>query len=354
MSPRSGATASRIQVPLGIDQINRVFHERGWTDGLPIIPPTEELVARMVDASHLPGDEVLGVMPPGNGAVTVEKLAANAVMAGAGPEHMPVVLAAVRAALRPEFNIGGVAATTAGASPLVIVNGPISSLVEINGETACFGSGYRANASIGRSLALVTRNLGSAVPGAMEKSTQAFPGKYTFCTAENEAESPWEPLHVELGFAAQQSAVTLAAVRAFHQITETTVDRGNEILATIAGSMRVWAVVSYYIQARPDQVLLAICPEHAQEIAEAGYTKQQVKDYIYHHARLPKSELTGRSHYGERTWPRWIEEASDDTMVPIVAGPEDIIVIVAGGSGRHSSWLPLWSATLAVTELIAE
>ena len=352
-SPRQ-LKASRLELPSAIDRINDLFHRRGWTDGLPIIPPTEDRVASMVEASAVDAQEVLGIMPPGNGTVTVEKVAANAVMAGASPEHMPVVLAAIRAALRPEFNIGGVAATTAGASPLVLVNGPVADRLGVNGDTACFGSGHRANAVIGRALALSIRNLGGAVPGEMEQSTQAFPGKYAFCTAENQAHSPWEPLHMELGYPPDESTATLMAVRAFHQITETTVQRGDEVLATVAGSMRAWGVVSYYIQARPGQVLLALCPEHAQEIAAAGYSKDEVKEYLFRHARLAKAELVGRSHYGERTWPRWIEDAGDSEPIPIVATAKDFLVIVAGGSGRHSSWMPLWSATLAVTEPVSQ
>ena len=350
MSSNLSTKASRIQVDAALDAVNELFQQRGWSDGLPIVPPTEERVAAMVVTAGLPAEEVLGEMPPGNGTVTVEKVAANAVMAGATPGHMPVVLAAVKAALRPEYNVGGVAATTAGAAPLVIVNGPVVGRLGVNGDTACFGSGYQANAVIGRSLSLVVRNLGGALPGEMEQSTQALPGKYTFCTAENEAQSPWQPLHVDMGYSPQDSTVTLAAVRAFHQITETTVEHGEEVLQTVAYSMKVLGVVSYYIQGRGCQVLVALCPEHAQEIASAGYSKADVKEYLFNHARIAKARLVDRSHYGERTWPGWMEDAGPDELLPIVAQPDDLLVIVAGGSGRHSSWMPLWSATVAVTE----
>ena len=265
---------------------------------------------------------------------------------------MPVVLAAVRAALTSDYNVGGVAATTAGAAPLLIINGPVAGELGVNGGTACFGSGYQGNAVIGRSLALVVRNLGGARPGEMEKSTQAQPAKYTFCTAENESQSPWTPFHGDKGFSPQDSTVTLAAVRAFHQITETTVETGEEVLQTVADSMRALGVVSYYIQGRDCQVLLVLCPEHAQEINAAGYSKQDVQEYLFQHCLLRKRDLLGRSHYGERTWPAWLEDADDDYLVPITARKEDILVIVAGGAGRHSSWFPLWSATRAVTERV--
>ena len=306
MTSAANVRATRLQVTSAFDEVNRLFLDRGWSDGLPIIPPTEDRVAAMVDAVGLPAEEVLGTMPPGDGVVTVEKVAANAVMAGATPAHMPVVLATVRAALTSEYNVGGVAATTAGAAPLIIVNGPVAGELGINGDTACFGSGYHGNAVIGRSLALVVRNLGGARPGEMEKSTQAQPAKYTFCTSENEAQSPWAPFHTERGFSLQDSTVTLAAVRAFHQITETTVETGDEVLQTVADSMKVLGVVSYYIQGRDCQVLLVLCPEHAQEIAAAGYSKQDIRDYLFRECRLRKGALVGRSHYGERTWPDWL------------------------------------------------
>ncbi|MBI2154886.1 MAG: hypothetical protein HYV92_01350 [Candidatus Rokubacteria bacterium] len=351
-SGRAGLEASRVELPADIDAFTDAAEARGWSDGLPLIPPTEDRVARLLEAVRLAPSAVLGVMPPRNGTVTAEKFAANAVMAGAMPLHAPLALAAVRAGLREEFNPGGIGVTTGGGTPLVIVNGPEARRAGVNGGTSCFGSGYRANAVVGRALRLVMRNLGGAIPGEMKKSTQAFPAEYSFCTAEAEDESPWEPLHVELGYGREQSTVSLAGVRAFHQVTDHTSERGEQILETIAGSMRAWGAVSYYYQGRQGQVLVALCPEHAREIAAAGYTKEAVKRFLFECARLPKRDLVGRGNYGERTWPPWIEEAGDDTLVPIVAEPGHLIVIVAGGSGRHSSWLPLWSATRLVTELV--
>lgn len=344
--------SSRVELSGDIDEVNDAFEQRGWSDGLPVIPPTEPRVARLLEAVRLEPSTVLGVMPPRNGTVTAEKFAANAVMAGATSLHAPLALAAVRAGLREEFNPGGIGVTTGGGTPLVIVNGPEARRAGVNGGTACFGSGYRANAVIGRALRLVMRNLGGAIPGEMKKSTQAFPAEYSFCTAEAEDESPWKPLHVELGYRREQSTVSLAGVRSFHQVTDHTSERGEQILDTIAGSMRAWGAVSYYYQGRQGQVLVVLCPEHAGEIAAAGYTKEDVKSFLFERARLPKRDLVGRGNYGERTWPRWIEEASATALIPIVDEPRHLIVIVAGGNGRHSSWLPLWSATHLSTELV--
>lgn len=146
--------------------------------------------------------------------------------------------------------------------------------------------------------------------------------------------------------------MSLAGVRSFHQVTEHTAERGEQILETLAGSMRAWGAVSYYYQGRQNQVLVVLCPEHAQEIAAAGFSKAAVKRFLFERARLPKRELVGRGNYKERTWPKWIEEARGDALIPIVDEPRHLIVIVAGGNGRHSSWLPLWSATRLVTELV--
>lgn len=180
------ATAQRLDIEADVALANERLDGLGWTDGLPVIPPTEELVHAMLARSrHDPGD-VLGRMQPLDGVVTVERVAANAVMAGCMPDYFPVVLAAVKAVLQPQFHVGSTACTTGGAAPVVIVNGPIATRLKINAGTACFGGNVRANATIGRALRLVMRNLGGAKPGGQEKSTQAWPGKVTCCFAENE------------------------------------------------------------------------------------------------------------------------------------------------------------------------
>ena len=198
----TGNPASRLQVSGSVSQINDYFYDQGWTDGLPIVPPTEDLVLEMLEACPLPGRHVLGRIPPLDGTVTVEKVAINTVMAGCKPDYFPVVLAAVRAVLQPQFNVGSISTTTGGAAPVVIVSGAIADRLGIQSGTAVFGSGHRANATIGRALRLTMRNLGGAVAETMEKSTHGWPGKYTMCFAENQESNPWEPLHVELGLPA--------------------------------------------------------------------------------------------------------------------------------------------------------
>ena len=338
----------RFEAPDSLDAINDLFEERGWTDGLPIVPPTEERVRAMLEAGRDAPSEVLGRMPPINGSATVEKVAINAVMAGCKPEHFPVVLAAVKAVCHTEYNLGGIQSTTGGAAPLIVVNGPIAKQLNVNSDAGVFGSGYRANATIGRALRLVMRNIGGAIPGQTDKSTLAHPAKYTFCIAENEDRSPWEPMHVEHGHRSQDSTVTLFATTALHQISEMSVTSGTEILSTLCASLYHGGSFSHYIIGRNTPLLMVIGPEHAQEIAAEGYSKEDVKQEIFRQARVSVGTLRGRAYWSGRTWPEWIDETDDDFLVPPVTTTDNIYLVVAGGDGRHSAWIPTWSTSRAV------
>ena len=346
--------ARRIDIENSFDAIQDYYAAQGWTDGLPVVPATEPLVRRMLEAcpealSGPPGHS-LGIMHPRNARVTLEKIAINAVMAGCRPEYFPVVLAAVKAVMKEEFNVAGVSSTTGGAAPVIIVNGPVASRLNINGDAGCFGPGYRANASIGRALRLLIRNVGGLVPGEMDKATLALPGRYTFCFSENEARSPWEPRHVELGRDAGTSMVTVAGIRGVYPVMETTVSTGLEVLATIVGTMRGSAVSNYYQIGTGAQIVLVLCPEHADDIAGSGLSKEDVRQYVYHNARMPIAQLKGVAHYGNRNWPAWVDEDNPNTMVPLVRDPEDIAIVVAGGDGRHSAWLAGWGVTRMTTQ----
>ena len=342
----------RIQVPDSFDAIQDYCWQQGWTDGLPVVPATEDLVRRMM---HVYGEDpgrVLGVIPSGIARVTLEKVAINAVMAGCRPEHFPVVVAAVEAVLQDEFNLAGVSSTTGGATPVVIVNGPIAEKLEINGDVACFGPGFRANATIGRALRLLIRNVGGLIPGEMDKATLASPERYTFCFAENEERSPWEPRHLELGYSPNSSIVTVAGIRGVYPVMETTVPTGAEVLTTIVGTMTGVGISNYYQIGTGTQIVLVICPEHAADMAGSGLTKADVREFIFQNARMPLGQLKGVAHYGNRNWPSWIDENDPDERVPIVASPDDIVVVVAGGDGRHSAWLAGWGVTRIVTKEI--
>ena len=349
MSQDLGLKSRRVEAPDSLEAINDLYYQRGWSDGLPIVPPTEERVWKMLEALERDSAEALGKFPPSNGTATVEKVAINSVMAGCQPEHFPVVLASVDAICRQEFNLGGVQSTTGGAAPLIILNGPLAHRLNVNSDTGVFGHGYRANATISRALRLVMRNIGGAIPGETDKSTLGHPGKYTMCIAENEARSPWEPLQVERGHPTDASTVTVVAVTSFHQISEMTVTSGREVLNTICGSLTTQGNFSHYIIGRETPMLLVIGPEHASEMAADGFSKADVKTYIFENARMPVGMLRDRGYWASRTWPAWVNAHDDRYMVPPVSRPENIIIVVAGGDGRHSAWLPTWSTSRAVT-----
>ena len=342
----------RVEVSASFDAIQDYYEEQGWTDGLPVVPATEDLVRKMLLAYGEDPATSLGVVQPRNAQVTLEKVAINAVMAGCRPEHFPVVVAAVKAALQPDFNIASVQATTGGAAPAIIVNGPIAKQLGINGDSGCFGPGYRANAVIGRALRLFVRNVAGLVPGEMDKATLALPARYTFCFAENEERSPWEPRHVELGLDPSASMVTLTGIRGMYTIMESTSPTGIQVLRTLVGSIRTIGFSNYYQTGTGAQMTLVLCPEHAAEIHASGLSKQDVREYVFQNARMPLSRLKDIAHYGNRNWPSWIDESDPDTMVPIVRSADDVVVVVAGGDGRHSAWLAGWGVTRVVTQEI--
>ena len=344
--------ARRIDVPDSFEAVQDYCWEQGWTDGLPVVPPTEDAVRRMLSGYGEDPALSLGVIQPRNAKVTLEKVAINAVMAGCVPEYFPLVVAAVQAVLEEEFNVAGVSATTGGGAPVIIVNGPIAKQLNINSDAGCFGPGYRANASIGRALRLVIRNLGGLIPGEMDKATLSTPGRYSFCFAENEDRSPWEPRHIELGYSPAESFLTVIGIRGVYGVMETTVPTGIEVLRTIVATMKAGAVSNYYQIGTGAQIALVLCPEHAQDIAASGLSKADVRGFIYQNARMPISKLKDMAHWGNRNWPAWIDQDNPETLVPIVRSVDDIVVVTAGGDGRHSAWLAGWGVTRVVTKPI--
>jgi hypothetical protein len=337
--------------------IQDVCWENGWTDGLPVVPPTESAVLAML--SLVPDDPsiALGRMDPSNALVTLEKLAVNAVMAGCLPEYFPVVVASVKAALDKDFNLGGNAATTGGAAQVIVVNGPIAKDLGISGEAGCLGPGYRANATIGRALRLAIRNIGKCIPGGMDQATQSTPGRYSFCFAENEGQSPWEPHHVTSGFPVNANVVTLAGIRGVHNSIFTSGtgikwSAGMEVLDGFVSNMKAGGISNYYQIGSGAQLIMVLCPEHAVEISASQFTKSDIQEYIFDNARMPISELVGRTHYGNHNWPDWVDETNPDFLVPIVQSKEDVVILVAGGEGRHSSWMAGWGVTRMKSEKI--
>ena len=334
MSP-TGPAARLFDFPGGFEEIDGLYQERGWTDGLPIVPPTEIAVLEFLAATERDPREVIGVLPPRQGEATVERIAANAVMAGCRPEYFPVVLAAIEALADPLFNLDSVQATTHPVAPLIVVNGPIAREIGLNGGYNAFGQGVRANVTIGRAVRLVLMNVGGGLPGSGDRATQGSPAKLAYCVAENEAESPWEPLHVEAGFPRDASVVTVFGCEGPHNIQDHYSNTGLGVLRTVAGALGQAGSNNLLGWGWP---LLSLGPEHAATIARDGYGKKAVKEFLFEHARYPLAKLG--AEYRAAQLKRHDVRDAPDTMIPIVRAAEDITVIVVGGAGKHSSWQP--------------
>ena len=335
---------SPVEPDLHADAIESLY-ARGVTDGLPVVPPTPALVARAVAATGRAAGELVALVPPNYGRATVEKIAINAVMAGCRPEYLPVVIAAVDAACDEAFDLHGVSATTNAPSPLVIVNGPIRAALEINSGAGVFGSGARANATIGRALRLVCVNLGGAKPGAVSMSTLAHPGRYTYCIGEHEEASPWESLAVEHGFAAEQSTVALLAADAPLGVYAQRSRTPEDLLPTIAASM---AVISHHRMTHWGDTLLVLSPEHAKIFGDAGWKKSDVRRWLHDRLRWPVRELLpgrdGGEGLPEHVLAKFRDPASETEMIPKFRAPENIKLVVAGGTaGRFSAIVPGWT-----------
>src|SRR5438093_7230659 len=259
----TGPAARTLELDDDYPAINELYVERGWTDGLPIVPPTAERVAEFVRRTERDRHEVVAVLPPRQGEATIEKLAINAVMAGCRPEYFPIVVAAVEAVSQPPFNLDAVQATTHPVAPLLIVNGPIAREIGLNGSYNAFGQGFRANVTIGRALRLVLMNVGGGLPGSGDRATQGNPAKIAYCVAENEAENPWEPLHVEAGLPADASVVTAFGCEGPHNIQDHFSATGLGILLTVAGAMGQGGSNNLLGRGWP---LLSLGPEHAATI----------------------------------------------------------------------------------------
>jgi hypothetical protein len=334
MSER-GPAATIFTFPGGYEEIDAHYQERGWTDGLPIVPPTETRVHDFLKQTARDPREIVGILPPRQGEATIEKIAANAVMAGCRPEYFPVVLAAIDALADPLFNLDSVQATTHPVATLLVVNGPIARTLGIQAGYNAFGQGFRANVTIGRAVRLVLMNVGGGLPGSGDRATQGTPAKIAYCVAENEAESPWEPLHVEAGLPATTSTVTVFGAEGPHNIQDHYSNTALGVLRTVAGAMAQAGSNNLLGRGWP---LLSLGPEHAATIAKEGYTKQRVKEFLFEHARFPFARLG--LEYQRQQVERWHVVDAPDTMVPIVERAEDITIIVAGGAGKHSSWQP--------------
>jgi hypothetical protein len=321
------------------------YEEHGWGDGLPLVAPTPARVDAMLAAlGDVDPDEVVATLPPRFGQATRRILAVNAVLAGCAPEHLPVLISAVRALARPEVNLRGVNATTHPVAPLVIVHGEIAERAGYNSGLGAFGPGNRANATTGRALRLVLLHVAGAVPGPGDASTQGGPAKYSYCVAENLGATPWEGYARSRGVDAP-SAVTVHCGEAPHNIHDMDSDHPSRILDKVATVMATMGQNNVCIG--QGEYYIAMCPEHAATAAAHNWTRRDIASYLFHKAQLPVSLV--RAHFDSRAWPPWMEGLADGEMVPMTAHPDNIRVFVCGGAGKHSSVIPSWGMTSSVT-----
>jgi len=319
------------------DRVNALFYERGWTDGLPVVPPTEARVGAMLGGMPWrAADDLISVVPPKMGRATMRQIAVNAVMAGCRPEYLPVIVAALQAVSEPEYGLSHRQTTTHAGAPLMIVNGPIIQRLRINCGRGLFGPGWMANATIGRALRLILINVGGAGPG-VDASQTGHPGKYTFCIGEYEAANPWEPLHVERGFRREDSVVTVVNAEAPHSMTENVQTDPDEIMRTFASGMATLGTNNLYSQGHP---VLVMGIEHAQHVASAGWSKLDVKRALFERARQPWGLVKNRGKSKGPRFPESVDQSDDGSPVPILWRAEDLILIVAGGAGGKSMFLP--------------
>ena len=338
--------ARRIETADALDAIE-LCYARGWTDGLPVIPPTEERVRAMLEGVCMEPGTVLGAIPERNRVFTAEVVAVNAVMAGCLPDYFPVVVTAVSAMCEPAFGLHGPSASTHGPAMLIIVNGPVTQGIGLNSGQGLFGAPHRANATIGRAVRLLLINAGGSPQ--FDRSTLSHPGKYSYCIAENE-ETEWTPLHVQRGFDRQTSTVTVFAAEGPQQVNHHSGSKAEHILLTLADKMRS---LGSFNMGGVVEMAVVICPEHYRSLVAQGWDKPRVQEFLHLHAARPRAELKSMGYLDSPAAP------DDDTaMVHAVPNPDALLLVTAGGeAGRFSACIPGWArmqASRAVTRAIGD
>jgi hypothetical protein len=333
-----------IELADDLEAFNAFALAQGWSDGLPLIPPTEARVERMLAGYVGTYAAVVARLAVEDAECTLEKIAINAVMAGCKPAYMPVLIAVVRAVADPAFNLTGIQATTNPVTPLIIVNGPIRQQLGINCGYGCFGPGWQANATIGRALRLLLINVGGGIPGVRDMAVMGQPGKYTMCVGENEADSPWEPLHVARGLQPQQSAVTVVGVSGCFNTMGAS--QPEAMLHELAEALSFTGSNDYRFAGQP---AVALNPHHAGALQRGGYSRAQAQARLFELSKKPVRAFANR-HLLE---PRHSDLGmlAEDTLVPFAARPEDVVLFVAGavGAGAHNLCMPSFGNTRAVT-----
>lgn len=340
------AFTSTIHEVVDAAEANELFQRNGWTDGLPIVPPTEDAVARFLAAAQLAPDDVIGIEPVRRRSLSAEKVAIAAVMAGCLPEYLPVVVAVVKAMCQPEYALHGSTASTGGSAPFIVVNGPVRQAIGMNATHNVLANASRANATIGRSIRLMLLNVLGGVPGRLDRATLGHPGKFTFCVAEDEEDSPWLPLSAERGVPAGRSAVTAMQVQSPLQImnewTHDPREIGDTYAAAICSNMLLYSIWE-------GNYAVVIPKQHREIFAAASWSKQNIRDYVFEKARVKRGEWrgVGKAAVAGRK--------DEDKVYCALRSPDDLLVIAAGGpAGGFGAILPPWygKKSLAVTMAI--
>jgi len=327
-------------------EANELFQRKGWTDGLPIVPPTEAGVRAFLEAAALAPDDTVGVEPVRRRRITAEKLAIAALMAGCLPEYMPVVVAIVKAMCQPQFGLHGSTASTGGSAPFIVVNGPVRMALGMNTTHNVLANASRANATIGRSVRLFILNVLGGTPGQLDRSTLGHPGKFTFCVAEDEEDSPWLPLSVERGLPRGSSAVTVLSAESPHQVMNEWTQDPQEVLDTYAAAIRA-NMLTYSIW--EGNYAIVVPKQHRQIFATAGWSKQNIREYVFETARVQRKEWrnVGKASVAGRR--------DEDRVYRALRTPDDLLVVAAGGpAGGFGAIVPPWygKKSLAVTQAI--
>lgn len=327
--------ARTIQIGPWDDDMEACF-ERGWTDGLPVVPPTDARILRMLAGTSRKPDEVIGEVPPNLAPITVEKVAVNAVMAGCRPEYLPVVIAALEAALEPIFTMHGVLCTTCFSGPIIVVNGPIAREIGMNSGINCLGQGNRANATIGRSLQLIIRNVGGGRPGELDRATLGGPGKYTFCFAEDESDPTWTPLSVARGIAPGKNAVTLFQGDGIQGFIDQRSRTPEELTRSLAMSL---LAVGHPKLCEFTNAMLVLVPEHYAIYRNAGWDRERITRELHAAMVRPGADVIQGAHgVGEG-----VDRRRKDELVNKF-WPEGLLIVHAGGqAGLFSAICAGWT-----------
>lgn len=318
----------------------------GWGDGLPVLPPTEERVQAMLDASPRTPSDCVAIVEPRRGEATVEKVAINAVLAGCAPEVFPAVLAAVEAVAQPEFNLYALNTTTCCATPAIMINGPARRELGIECGYSCLGHNGRANATIGRALRLVLRNVGGSIPGAVSKSCFGQPGRVSLCFGEWEEKSPWDPFHVRRGFDREQSVLTVTCATGTQDIADVWAESGRDLAVVLAHGIDWIGNNKVLVPQDRGDMLLLLCPDFAHKIARDGISIPDLQQILFEETRTPIDRWP--SSY----WPKLEERGcvESDGTVPLAARPDQFLIAVAGGeSGHHAVYFCTFGLTWTVS-----